>query len=114
MRPEEGDAACLWDMADAARTALDITAGYDRARYLSDRTVQLAVERLTEIIGEAARKVSQRLKDSHPEISWRSIIAQRHVLAHEYGEIKQDRMWRVLTEDLPKLLAALEPLTPPE
>jgi uncharacterized protein with HEPN domain len=45
-------------------------------------------------------------------VPWRSIIAQRHVLAHEYGEIKQERMWRLVTEALPKLLAVLAPLAP--
>ena len=114
MRPEEGDAACLWDMADAARTALDLTRGYDRSRYLGDRVMQLAVERPVEIIGEAARRISEALRQAHPEIPWRSIIAQRHVLAHEYGEIKQDRMWRLVADDLPKLLEALAPLAPTE
>jgi uncharacterized protein with HEPN domain len=110
MQPDEREAGYLWDMTDAARTALDITAGYTRPRYLSDRTVQLAVERLIEIIGEAARRISRESQDAHPEIPWRRIIAQRHVLAHEYGEIKQERMWRLVTEDLPELLAALGPL----
>ena len=114
MPPDERDAAYLWDMADAARTALGITAGYSGPRYLADRTVQLAVERLIEIIGEAARRVSHEFRDSHPEIPWRGIIFQRHVLAHEYGEIKQERMWRLVTEDLPNLLAALAPLAPRE
>jgi uncharacterized protein with HEPN domain len=76
--------------------------------------MQLAVERLVEIIGEAAQRISEPLRQAHPEIPWRSIIAQRHVLAHEYGEIKQDRMWRLVADDLPKLLEALAPLAPTE
>jgi len=110
MRPNDRDAACLWDMADAVRTALELTKGYDRLRYLGDRAMQLAVERLVEIIGEAARRVSTEFQHAHPEIPWRSIIAQRHVLAHEYGQIKQERMWRVVAEELPRLAEALSSL----
>jgi len=35
------------------------------------------------------------------------------VLAHEYGEIKQDRIWAVAKTHIPELVAALEPLIPP-
>jgi uncharacterized protein with HEPN domain len=112
MRSDDRDAAYLWDMADAARTALELAGAYDLPRYLGDRVMQLAIERLVEIIGEAARRVSEGFRQAHPEVPWRSIIAQRHVLAHEYGEIKQERMWRLVTEALPKLLAVLAPLAP--
>lgn len=40
------------------------------------------------------------------------MIAQRNVLAHEYGKIKQERMWVVITERLPALVPLLEPLVP--
>lgn len=68
MRPEDRDAAYLWDMLDAARTVLRITAGVGSDRYLQDRTLQLAVERAIEIIGEAAGRVSETFRRAHPEI----------------------------------------------
>jgi uncharacterized protein with HEPN domain len=73
-----------------------------------------AVERHLEIIGEAANKVSEAFRQAHPEIPWRQMIAQRHVLVHEYGEIKHERIWQVATVHLPGLIAGLEPLLPPE
>ncbi len=66
-----------------------------------------------EIIGEAARRISEELRRAHPEIPWRSMIAQRNVLAHEYGEIKHERMWVLVTEHLPALVLDLEKLIPP-
>ena len=41
------------------------------------------------------------------------MIAQRNVLAHEYGEIKHERMWLLVTEHLPALISELEKLVPP-
>lgn len=57
--------------------------------------------------------MSQELKASHSHIPWRQIVAQRNVLAHDYGEIKQDRIWLVATDRIPELVAQLQPLLPP-
>ena len=114
MRPEERDLAYLWDMLDAARTALEFTRGMTFREYAEDRKLQLAVERLVEIIGEAARHVSDSLRSAHPEIPWRRIVGQRHVLAHDYGDIQQERLWVLVTEHLPPLVDQLSPLVPPE
>ncbi len=113
MRPDERDAAYLWDMLDAARTVREITKHQALDAYLNDRTLQLAVERALEIIGEAARRVSEPFREAHPEIPWRPIIAQRNVLAHEYGDIRQERIWAVVTRHIPELIELLTPLVPP-
>jgi len=113
MPPEASDAAYLWDMLDAARAATGFVSGKTKDEYLRDRLLQAAVERKIEIIGEAARKVSEQFRSTHPGIPWRPIIAQRHVLAHEYGEIIQERVWSVIEDHIPELIAALEPLVPP-
>ena len=113
MRPEDRDAGYLWDMLDAARTVRDFTTGLGLDEYRADRKLQLAVERAIEIIGEAARLVSASFKEQHPEIPWQPIIAQRHVLAHDYGEISHDRIWLVATRRIPDLMNQLEPLLPP-
>lgn len=116
---EARDPAHLWDMLDAAQSIQEFTAGIDREDYLADRLIQRAVERSLEIVGEAARRVSQSLRDEHPEIPWRSIIGLRNILAHEYGEIDQSRLWELVVRDIPPLIAAIEallpePPTPPE
>lgn len=113
MQPDERDAAYLWDMVDAAKSIREFTSGVRFEEYWSDRMRQLALERAVEIIGEAAWPVSETFKNAHPEIPWQSIIAQRNVIAHEYGEIKQDRMWLVATQHVPALISTLEPLIPP-
>ena len=102
-----------WDMIETATAVSEFTAGVPPDDYLVDRKLQMAVERAVEIIGEAARRVSDSFKADHTEIPWRQIVAQRHVIAHEYGDIKQERLWLVATRDVPLLLKQLEPLLPP-
>ena len=110
MRPDERDPGYVWDMLDAARSIREFTIGVTQDEYLKDRKLQLAVERALEIIGEAARLVSTEFRDRHPDVPWQQIIAQRNVIAHDYGEIKQDRIWILVTDRIPELIGRLEPL----
>ena len=113
MRPDEPrDAAYLWDMLDAAKAIRGFVAGRSYAEYLHDRMLRGAVERHVEIIGEAAGKVSKTFREVHPEIQWQQIVAQRHVLAHEYGDIEHELLWGVATLHVPVLIVQLEALVP--
>lgn len=109
MQPDQRDAAYLWDMLDAAQMVEQLSSGMDFSQYSNDRRTQLAVERSLEIIGEAAGKVSTSFRNAHPEIQWRQIIGQRNVLIHEYGEIKQERIWKTVIENIPQLIQLLKP-----
>ena len=108
MQPEQRDAGYLWDMFDASQTVEQLISGQDFSQYSNDRKTQLAVERSLEIIGEAANKVSTSFRNEHSEIPWRQIIGQRNVLIHEYGEIKQERIWKVVKEKIPQLIEQLK------
>ena len=109
MPPDRKDAAYLWDMLDAARMVEQLSSGLDFTQYSNDRRTQLAVERSLEIIGEAAGRVSASFRNAHPEIPWRQIIGQRNVLIHEYGEIKHERIWKTIRENIPRLIELLKP-----
>lgn len=106
------DRVYLWDMLTAARAVVEFTQGRTLADYESDLMLRSAVERQIEIIGEAARRISKEFQEAHSEIPWRPMQAQRHVLAHDYGEIKHDRIWRVAEAHVPELIVLLEPLVP--
>lgn len=110
MPPEDRNTAYLWDMLESARLIREFTAGLKIEDYLKDRKLQLAIERSLEIIGEAARRISENFQESHQEIPWRKIIAQRNVIAHEYGEIRHERIWTVITVNIPELIEKVEPI----
>lgn len=121
MRPEEEgqhrrhhrDVAHLRDMLDACGRIARFVRGKTLDEYRRDDLLRSAVERQIEIIGEAARRVSDDFRGAHPEIAWRPIIAQRHILAHEYGEIEDDLIWRVATIHVPALRLLLEVIDEP-
>jgi uncharacterized protein with HEPN domain len=112
MRPEERDAAYLWDMLESARAVLRYTGGITRERFDADRILQRAVEREVEIIGEAASRISEPLRTAHPEVPWRLVIAQRNFLIHDYGDIDNERIWLLIVEHIPQFVRLIEPLVP--
>lgn len=113
MRPEERDAGLLWDMIRHAREAVGFVAGKSWEDYQQNVLLRRAVERSVQIVGEAANELSPEFHAAHPEIPWRPIIGQRHVLVHDYGEIEDDKIWRVATTHIPALILLVEPLMPP-
>lgn len=113
MQPEERDTAYLWDMLQAAEEVRDMVADRDLAAFLENRMLVRAVERGVEIIGEAARRVSADFAGAHPEVPWRTLIGQRNILAHEYGHIDHELLYRTVMDDVPELIVQLQSLLPP-
>jgi uncharacterized protein with HEPN domain len=112
MQHKDRDPAYLWDMLEHARLAQEFVTDLSVEAYTRDRMRQLALERVLEVLGEAARRISSDFKEEHPEIPWRAIVGNRNVLAHEYGEIRQERLWETATVQVPELIRLLEPLIP--
>lgn len=113
MQPEERDAAYLWDMLQAAREVVSMMDDQDLTTFLASLVLLRAIERGVELMGEAARRVAASYRGAHPEIPWRSIIGQRNILAHEYGQIDHAMLYKTATDDIPALIVQLEALLPP-
>lgn len=108
MRPDSADHSFLLDMLHHAKGVMNAVSGFTLEQYASDEDLRMSVERRIEIIGEAASKVSAEFRKQHPDVPWKKIIAQRHILAHEYGEIEDELIWRVATIHIPELVRMLE------
>lgn len=70
--------------------------------------MNLALVRLLEIVGEAARRVPDETRHRYPEIPWIRIIGLRNRLIHGYDTVDFDILWQILIEDLPPLVVQLE------
>ena len=109
MRPESP--AFLWDARDAAKKAASVADAHTRESYLAEWMLQAAVERQLEILGEALKNLrsvdpvtAARIPDVH------AIIATRNILVHAYAQVDQERVWEILTDDLPVVTPVLEAL----
>jgi uncharacterized protein with HEPN domain len=103
----------LKHMRDYAQEACQLASGRSRADLDADRTFMLATTRLLEMMGEAARRLSDDTRLQYPQIPWQEAIGLRHHLVHGYDKINLDVIWEILTVDLAPLIAALDSMLNP-
>ena len=108
MKPEDRDAGYLWDMLETAREARELMESVTLEMLLSDTRTRRALERTLEVIGEAAGRISERMREAHPEVPWVAIIGQRNIIAHGYAAIDHGRLFATATNDIPVLIMNLE------
>ena len=75
--------------------------------FVSDLKTSKAVERSLEIIGEAAKNLSEEFCKSEPDIPWRDIAGIRDKIIHHYFDVDHAIVWDVVKSDLPKLKTIL-------
>lgn len=80
-----------------------------REMWDQDRIRRLAVERLLEIIGEAARALSEERRARYPDVPWQDVVGLRTVLAHHYHRIDPNQVWNIATVEVPRLMQQLRP-----
>ena len=100
------DRIYLLHVRDAIQHILEYTTS-GKESFFADRKTQDAVVRNLEIIGEATKRASQSLKESHPDISWKPIAGMRDKLIHDYFGINLQLVWDVVERDLPALKAKI-------
>jgi uncharacterized protein with HEPN domain len=82
-----------------------------RETFFSDRKTQDAVIRNIEIIGQAAKGVSDGTRALEPKVPWRQIAGMRDKLIHEYFGVDLALVWDVVERELPVLRLQLEELS---
>ena len=87
---------------------MDIIENENHFSFSINRVKRLAIERLLEIIDEAANHVSKEVIDANPDIPWSKMIGLRNKVAHDYGEILTDRIWLIASKSIPELVDLLE------
>jgi uncharacterized protein with HEPN domain len=102
------DRAYLQDILHASKSALTFVENVTEQEFYESALHQSAVIRQLEIIGEAAKKISEESRSLNKEIPWKKMAGMRDVLIHAYDTVDIRMVWRLLQEDLPKLLEEIE------
>ena len=77
--------------------------GVSKQDFLKNKEKQNAVVRSLEIIGEAAKNISEDLKKKHASIPWKEIIGTRDRIIHHYFGVDLDIIWDIAEINLPEL-----------
>jgi uncharacterized protein with HEPN domain len=111
---QRDDSVYVRQMIDLARKAITKVAGKTRADFDGDEDLRYVLLHLVQIVGEAARRVSQEFQRRHLEIPWSDVIGMRHKIVHDYMDINERLLWEVVTTELPPLIERLSRLVPPD
>lgn len=79
-----------------AITLISTRTSAGRERFIEDRDVQDAVLWRLQTLAEATGKLSQELKERHPEIRWRALYGFRNIAAHAYLDLNLDVVWEIV------------------
>ena len=107
MRPRRSYLLLLEDIRRACEECLTFVEGLTVEDFIRDRRTQLAVVKEIEIIGEAANKIPQLIRDGAPEVPWSAIIGMRNRLAHEYFQVNYEMVWSTVQSELHPLQEAV-------
>lgn len=108
------DDALLLDMLIAARKIRSFTRGLTDTEFYSSDLVQSAVLRELQVLGEAARLISEDTRTNTSSIEWRTLIGLRNRVVHEYFNLRSPVIWQIVQVDIPPLIAQLELMVPPD
>jgi uncharacterized protein with HEPN domain len=105
----KNDRIYLTHISESIENIMEYTADGKDA-FFADKRTRDAVIRNFEIIGEAAKRISETTKKQSPSIHWRTVAGLRDVLIHNYMGVDWNEIWNITTADLPKLRSAIREL----
>jgi uncharacterized protein with HEPN domain len=97
-------------MVEACARVVEYTAGLDASGLRNDKKTVDAVVRNLEVLGEAAKRVSDAVRTRAPAVPWREMAGMRDVLIHDYFGVDIDIVCDVALAKVPSLGIALKAL----
>lgn len=90
-------------MLEAIERALRITSGITVDDFQKDEVKVLAVMTCVSILGEAANRIPEEVRNKHPEVAWDEIRGIRNIIAHEYFRVDENILFDTCQSHLPIL-----------
>ena len=102
----------LTDIREAVRDLIDIVGAMDDAAFHvlpnADRIAYRALKNALSELGENVKALPHEVTDRHPDVDWRGFAGLRDVVAHGYFGLRQDLLWPIVRDEVPRLLASVE------
>ena len=106
--PKRRDQDYLSDIQEAIQRIATYIAGSDYERFSQDSKTQDAVVRNLEVIGEATKNLSSRMRRTHAQVPWKDLAGMRDKMIHHYFGINYEIVWTIAKEELPDLLFQIQ------
>lgn len=96
------------DILDAMDKAEILLEGVDYSQFEVDFRINYAVVRALEIIGEAAKRLPEDLRQKYPDIPWKGMAGMRDRIIHGYDNVDLEIVWDVVVRDIPQIKPKIE------
>ena len=100
---ERNTSVLLADIIEAIDNIFEFTKGLSFEEYCNDIKTKHAVERNFTVIGEAASRIPDPLKQQYGHINWRLVKDFRNIIVHDYFGIDNTIVWDIINLNLPDL-----------
>jgi len=102
----------LTDLRETARDLIGIVGAMDGAASHAlphaDRIAYRALKNALSELGETVKTLPREVTDRHPDVDWRGFAGLRDIVAHGYFGLRQDLLWPIVRDEVPRLLASVE------
>lgn len=93
----------LEDILESIQFIEEFTRDLDYSDFITDRKTFDAVVRNLEVIGEAAKNISDKIKSSNEDINWKGMAGMRDKLIHGYFGVDPEIVWETIQNRLPEI-----------
>lgn len=93
----------LNDILEALDTIARFIRSKSESEFMEDELLRDAVARRLAIVGEAATRISNELRDRHQSVPWPRIIAFRNILVYDYFGVHWPIVWHTAHAQSPEL-----------
>lgn len=102
------DIDLIQDINESIERIISYTRNIEYNNFVNDNKTQDAVIRNIEIMGEAVKSLSEKIRIDNPDIPWKSITGARDRLIHDYFGVNIDIVWNIVKEEIPSLLLKIK------
>ncbi|TVQ15099.1 MAG: DUF86 domain-containing protein [Balneolaceae bacterium] len=99
----KSDKIYILHIIDSMDQINEYTAQISPEEFKENRLIQDAVVRNFEIMGEAAKNVSNQTREKYSQIPWKNMAGMRDKLIHNYMGVDLDAVWNTIHDIIPSM-----------
>lgn len=104
----KGDEAYLKHILEAITKIERYTKSVTHKKFMTNSLIQDGVVRQIEIIGEATKRLSNKIKEEYTNLRWKDIAGMRDKLIHGYFGVDLEAVWKTVKNDIPSLKTVIK------